>query len=168
MRCFLAVDIPKDVKEKCGEVQQELKKTNGDIKFVEYENLHLTVKFYGEVPKKNLDRIVDRVEEKLKPVKPIKTKFKNLGAFPNENFIKVIWVGVEIQNGLMEKFNKNSPHLTIARVKSRRNKEKIQKKLQELKDIYLGEMVIDELALFKSELTSAGPKYTKIKNFRLV
>lgn len=168
MRCFLAIDIPERIKNKCKKIQEEFKETEGNLNFVNYENMHFTVKFYGEVSEDGLNKLKKDIDSKLKNEKALEIELNGIGVFPDKNFIKVIWIGAKNLDNLTKKFNNHSPHLTIARVKSPKNKHKIQEKLEKLENVDIGKMKVDELTLYKSDLTPQGPVYTELYKFGLV
>ena len=180
MRCFIAVDAPDELKERIFKIQTKLKATGADLKLVEKENLHFTVKFLGEITEKEAEVVkefLNSLEEKS-----FEISIKGLGVFPTEDYIRVIWLGVEENKDvfldLIKKINENlnqsrkdkketTAHLTIARVKTARNKEKLKALIPNLKDTEIGKMKINSLKLMASELTSEGPKYKILAEFKL-
>jgi len=180
-RGFIAIDV--DVLPKLVELENEIKKTGANIKLVEPENIHITLKFLGDTEEAQINEIEEIMKKSIKEIDPFKIKFKNVGVFPNERYIKVIWIG--IKNGeqiqiIAEKINKVisklgferdkrkfSPHLTIARVKSAKNKEKILQLIQKYRDLEFADIKIESIKLKKSELTAKGPIYTTLKEVSL-
>ena len=182
IRSFLAIDIDNSLKDKIIEVQRSLREAEAQLKFVEPENLHFTLKFFGETNQKILEEISNIIKEKIKPYKPFKLKIEGLGVFPNKNYMRVLWLGVqnpeefsEIQKTLDKEFQKLGfrkersyiPHLTIARVKGGKNKARLREKIEELANTKIGEMQVKKLKLKKSELKPEGPEYTNLKTFKL-
>ncbi len=182
MRVFLAVEIDKNLLNKISNVQKEFAKCEAPIKFVETENLHCTLKFFGEIDENKLNEIIEAIEGKIKNHEPFKINIKKTGVFPNERYIRVLWLGMEniepftnLQKDLDEDFVKMGfkkersykPHLTIGRVKGAKNKAELLSKLQDIGDVEIGEMEISKIILKKSELTPVGPIYTTIKEFNL-
>ena len=182
MRVFLAMEIDKKLLDKISKVQKEFAKCKAPIKFVETENLHCTLKFFGEIDDNKLNEIIEAIESKIKNHEPFKISIKKTGVFPNEKYIRVLWLGMEdvepftnLQKDLDEDFVKMGfkkersyqPHLTIGRVKGAKNKAELLSKLQDIGDIEIGEMEISKIFLKKSELTPVGPIYTTIKEFDL-
>ena len=174
MRCFIAVDLPEVIKDKLFNLQ---KKLSGDakIKWVAKKNLHLTLKFLGDIAEKRLEQI----KEKLKEIKfkSFKVELDSLGVFPDEDYIRVIWVGlkpagkvIELQQkvdstllGLgFEKDQRFHSHLTLGRVKFVKNKENLKEKLK-LK--IKGGFEIKNFKLMKSELTKDGPVYGTLETY---
>jgi len=176
MRCFIAVDIPDQLKQKIIEVQKKLECEG--IKPTEKENLHFTLKFLGEISNEQ----IEQVKEKLRQIKlkPFRISINEVGVFPNLNYIKIMWLGCDSEEliGLaksvdkkmneirFEKNEKYQNHITIARVKAKPTKELI-KKIQELKDTEIGEMLVDSIKLKASKLTPKGPIYTDLEIFKL-
>ena len=176
MRCFVSVEIPEELKENIAKIQQNFKK-NG-IKLVEKENLHFTLKFLGEIDEEKTKDVATRLGS-LK-THPFPIVLRGIGAFPNERFPKIIWVGCqspELENlaGLIdsamfgigfvkEKNYKN--HITIARVKQRG--EGLSDLLGQLESIEIGVMNVEEICLKQSVLGRSGPKYADIKRFKFI
>ncbi|MDI9624761.1 MAG: RNA 2',3'-cyclic phosphodiesterase [Methanothermobacter sp.] len=182
IRSFLAIDVDNTLKDKIIEAQKVLEGADAQLKFVEPENLHFTLKFFGQIDNKMIEELSRVIKESIGSYKPFKLKIEGVGVFPNKNYMRVIWLGAEnpnefskIQKTLDEEFKKLGfkkeksyiPHLTIARVKGGKNKDKLLEKIEEIEDIKIGEMQIKELKLKKSELRPEGPKYTTIKTFKL-
>ena len=176
LRCFIAVDIPEKAREEIVKVQKILEKRNLFMgKLTEKENLHLTLKFLGEIDEGK----VGDVKKKLKEIKfsRFKVKLREIGVF-SEDFVRIIWAhlsgkGVlELQKEIDEKLDGFFPkekrfmsHLTIARVKSVKNREKL---LEELSKIKLNcEFEVDRFFLKKSTLTGEGPIYENLLELNL-
>ncbi|MBI5680919.1 MAG: RNA 2',3'-cyclic phosphodiesterase [Methanobacterium sp.] len=182
MRVFLAVEIDEKLLGKIAAVQKQFSESEAPVKYVETENLHYTLKFFGEIDKKKAKDIIKVVENKIQDYKPFEVNIKKSGAFPSEKYIRVLWLGMEdieqfstLQKDLDTEFinmgfkkeRSYIPHLTIGRVKGAGNKEELLSKLKELEDVEIGEMVINKLVLKKSDLTPLGPIYTTLKEFDL-
>ena len=177
MRVFIAIKVPEAIKEEISELQRDLDAQN--VRWVAPKNIHLTLKFLGEVPDGQIEAIADAMKSSLPEIKPFNISFEEeVDGFPNLNRPRVLWIGVKQGKveliELMQKLNrelsslgfvaetrKSVPHLTIGRVK------KVGRGfgLATLKvcPTFLAERVY----LIKSELTPQGPIYTDIKEFRL-
>ncbi|MEN6591769.1 MAG: RNA 2',3'-cyclic phosphodiesterase [Methanobacterium sp.] len=182
MRAFLAVDLDESLQDKVLEVQDKLNEANAAVKFVEKENLHFTCKFFGEISQDKRDKIIEIIKEKITKYDSFPINIKKLGVFPHLGYIRVVWLGLEDSGNFSrilmdfdEEFAKLGykkersyiPHLTIGRVKGKKNKEALVAKIKELEDIKIGSMKVDKLVLKKSELTSEGPIYTTAEEFKL-
>jgi 2'-5' RNA ligase len=178
IRCFIAIDIDQEkILEKILIVQKALEKSNADLKLVEAQNIHITLKFLGEIKEEKVNKVVEVM--KILQFKPFKINLKGLGAFPTINYPRVLWISIangfneasSIFNQLEEKLIKLgfpkeergfSPHITIARVKSGRGRNELIKVLQEFKNEEFGEMMVESVKLKRSILTSKGPIYSTI------
>jgi len=179
VRSFCAFDIedPKVVK-RLTEVQRMLASTGADLKLVEPQNIHLTVRFLGEVS----PAIVDAIYEEMKQVAfaPFEIELKGLGAFPKLSYPRVVWAGItkgaDKLASVFEQLEPRlrglgfkpdtkgfSPHLTIARVRTGRNKAQLIKLIREIEDYEFGIVKAERLRLKKSELTPRGPVYSTLR-----
>ena len=175
MRLFIAIDIDDDMREKFLPILNTLSRFSG-IKTVEPQNLHITLKFLGEV-----DSIkAERVKEKLSEIdfKPFTISFSSIGFFPNEKYMRVVWVGAEgeelyrLAKNVEEKMRKLGfkkekdfkGHLTLARIKRIERKEVLLKELERFNKRF-GEMEVSEFKVKKSTLTSKGPIYEDLYVF---
>ena len=172
IRCFISIDIPEGVKKQIEIIQNSLPEFIG--KKVELENLHLTLKFLGEINEKKLEEI----KKKLREIKfdSFNVKLDSAGIF-SESFIRIVWLhigGVEklqkqvdnILKGIFKPEVRFMSHLTIARIKKIKNKEKF---LDKIKGIKISKIIfkIDSFKLKKSELFSQGPKYSTLEEYKL-
>lgn len=108
-RCFLAIDIDPHLVQKIEEVQKEFKQTHNDVKYVEKENLHFTLKFFGNMTKNKIVSIKEAINTVLTKIKSssidnnhdannqAKTELaiEGIGTFPNKNYMKVLWIGTK-------------------------------------------------------------------------
>ena len=179
-RGFIAIDI--DSFPKLVQFENEIKNSGANVKLVEPENIHITLKFLGDTDEKHTDRIEEIIKDAVKDSDSFEIKLKGAGVFPNQNYIKVMWIGIEngeqigkIASKIDEKiselgFEKErrrfSAHLTIARVKSAKNKEKLLELIEKYRDIEFGSLKVDTIKLKKSELTPKGPIYTMLKEVK--
>ncbi len=168
MRAFIGIRIPSN--EKIIEILDLLKKEKG-IKAVEPENLHINLKFLGEISKSQYDEVT----KILKTIKerPFKVKVTGVGFFPSKSFIRVIFLKAEanelnkLQKQLEEKLEKIGflkekrefiPHITLARCKKKPD-EKLVNKILELAESLKLEVKVNKIELIKSTLNKAGPTY---------
>ena len=181
MRLFIAVKIDEKLKDKILEAQKGFAGL-GEITFVEKGNLHLTLKFLGEVS----DNTVNEISKRVKTVANKFTKFKisisGLSFFSSADLVKAIFIAVgegkdkineiekelnqELKSFREEDFNSH-PHITIGRVGHVKDKAKLIKKMDGLKNIFIGEMEIEEIILMESKLGAFGPVYSEIEKFEL-
>lgn len=175
VRCFVGFLLPEIVKEKVVGVQEEIKKLPIVCKFVEKENLHICFSFLGDVGEDSLERIETSLDSVCKGVEPIRAAVDKIKLIPNENFIRVLALGVvstELEE-LVYKINKivggdaKPPHITLCRVKKIESKDYVVQKLKEIRVERTG-FLVDSVCLIKSELRKDGPIYTVIKSFKLL
>lgn len=182
VRAFLAIDLDDDLKPKINKVIKEFKGIDTKIKYVELTNLHLTLKFFGDIDTNGLQLLKDTIANVVSDFKPFNIKIKGCGAFPNNNHIKVIWVGInddavikdlhakldaEFVKLGFDKDKKFSTHLTIGRMKSAKNKAKVKSIIEEHSEVEIGDMEVSAISLKKSTLTPSGPIYEDLEIFEL-
>ncbi len=178
LRAFLALDITEEqLISSLKDVQQEILATGADVKVVEPENLHFTLKFFGEIPETMAEQIYTSIANLT--LSPIQVRFEGLGCFPNLSRISVIWAGADPEaskimtnlasdvEGRLKKFGFHnergfSPHLTIARVRTGINKEKLQELINVYQGHLFGKDVLTSLKMKKSQLTPQGPIYSDV------
>ncbi len=169
MRLFIAIDLPESIKEDIKKIQEQLPEFRG--KKTEFENLHLTLKFLGEVDEETFKE----VKRKLKRIRmdAFEAELNSIGIFSD----RIIWLGItncnELQKeidekltGIFEKEERFMGHLTIARARDMGNKKSF---LNQLRKIKLPKMKfkIDKFILKKSILTEQKPIYEDMEIFRL-
>jgi len=182
IRSFIAVDMDEaSVISRLVEAQKALRNLGADLKLVEPENIHATVRFLGEVPAAT----VELVKEQMNQVRfsPFEAEFVGLGAFPSVGRINVVWVGMRKGHGEISQIFEQlepklrqigfapdrkgfSPHVTIARVKTGRKGEELARFVDEMRDTPFGIVHVEELRLKKSVLTPKGPVYSTIHAVR--
>jgi 2'-5' RNA ligase len=176
-RGFIAVDIAP--LPEIAKFIEELRKLNSSLKTVKLENIHLTLKFLGNVEESKIDKISEAMALSVKGIAPFRAKLKGSGVFPNLSRPRVIWLGVEnadnlirIANYLNENlqalgFEKESrafsSHITVGRVRVLKEREKLQALIRQTKDKEFGELEISSIKLKKSVLTPKGPEYSIVK-----
>jgi 2'-5' RNA ligase len=181
MRCFIAVDIEDDnVRNKLFNIAK-----NFDIlgvKIVEYENLHVTIKFLGEINEKIVEEIIGALSKIS--FKKFMIHVAELGAFPSLRNPRVIWAGIKegfdeitqlynlVENELKKaglKFPKEDfhPHVTLLRIKDDRAIKQVMKIFEQFSNGDFGKFYVTHFSLKNSQLTPRGPIYTNIKVFQL-
>jgi 2'-5' RNA ligase len=178
IRSFIAIEVDAaDVQERILWFQKGLVDTNADLKLVKTENIHITLKFLGDIT----TSMKEKISEELKWIQfsPFEIEFRDVGVFPRLNRINVIWIGikkgipelVDLKNqiesrltsiGFRQETQRFRPHLTIARVRSARNKNKLTTVILELQNSVFGSLLIDSIKFKKSILTPMGPLYSTL------
>jgi RNA 2',3'-cyclic 3'-phosphodiesterase len=178
IRAFIALEISPELREELKKVQKKLKQLSGEIMWIPKENMHITVRFLGNISKdqiKNVEQLTERVAKKLKSF-PISLGV--LGVFPYISDPKVLWAGIssgynqvtQINTLLSKELNSMKlkvedrhfhPHITLARIKSIKNKSILAELIDTIKLTTVNEE-INKLILYKSELNPEQVTYTKI------
>ncbi len=182
MRAFIAIDFPYELNNELFKLQDKFSsfKENASTTIVRVENIHITLKFLGETSNSKIQEIIDVLKE-IK-FKSFDLTLKDLDYFPSKEVPRVIWVslspGIKIERlheviieklkekNLITKADEFIPHVTLAKVKYIRNREKFQKNLDSIK-IKPINVKISSFQLKKSVLTKKGPIYETIKEFDL-
>jgi 2'-5' RNA ligase len=181
IRSFIAFDIRSNhVLDRLAKVQRLLAQTGADLKLVEPQNIHVTVRFLGNITIAKAEKIFEEMKEV--DFTPFNVLIKGLGAFPNPRYSRVVWAGlvsgVEELGSVFSQLEKRlislgfasdsrgfNPHLTIARVRSGRSKVRLADFIVENANYEFGSIKADCLLLKKSVLTPRGPIYSTLKEF---
>jgi RNA 2',3'-cyclic 3'-phosphodiesterase len=181
MRSFIAFDLQDEaVLNRLSLIQQLLIETGADLKLVETQNIHVTVRFLGEISQSTMEKVF----EAMKKVKftPFNIQIRGLGVFPSLNYPRVVWAGmtegVEQLKSIFSQLEPQmralgfepdthgfSPHLTIARVRSGANKQRLAEVVSKETDYDFGPIKANCLRLKKSQLSPRGPTYSTLKEF---
>ena len=94
IRAFLAVSLDPSIQQTLTQIQNEFKTLGCDVKWVKPHNIHLTLKFFGDIEKKQLNDIIDAVTDVLQGTSIMTASLSTLGTFPNLRSPKVVWVGL--------------------------------------------------------------------------
>jgi 2'-5' RNA ligase len=184
MRTFIAIPIPEDCLNMLERLQQNLRACRADVRYTPIKSIHLTLKFLGEVNPELLPELAKSVEKAAPRQAGFELRLRGIGCFPNQKNPRVIWCGIEGETErLSELFNSVEtacaslgfapehrdfhPHLTLGRVKGKRN-------LQPLLDcIKIGSDLerkfrVDCINIYKSTLRPRGAEYTVLRTIMLV
>ena len=183
MRIFIAVELPSDVKNQIARMQAELKKVPAQVSWTKAENVHLTLKFLGEIEEKQLQPVTQAARAGCKGIKKFKISLKGVGGFPNLRQPRVIWIGT--QNGAEELISlqakidteldkagfpkeekKFRPHFTLGRVRVPKNIEKLAQALGST-EFQTADFDILHLNVMKSQLSPGGSIYTVLERIDL-
>jgi len=183
IRSFIAFDLSDEqILEKISSVQTKLNEAGADLRLVKPQNIHITLRFLGEVPAEIIKNVTEEMEYVKAP--SFEVVLRGVGTFPSIKYPRVIWVGIEkgsdeakeIHSQLEPRLRKIglipdkkgfSPHLTIARVRSGRNRSELVNILNELKEYDFGVIQAEFLRLKRSTLKPDGPIYSTIHEIKL-
>ena len=184
IRCFVATEIPNELKTKIEEYILSLRKISHDIKWIRAKNLHITLKFLGEIPQELLLKVQSELSGISNIVKPFKLSIGDVGFFPNQYKPRVIWLGRQndVNNSLFkihEWIDENleplgferekrrfSPHLTLGRIKSPGDYKHLKEYFNKYK-FQTYNFKISDVVLMKSVLKPSGAEYSKLKVYSL-
>jgi 2'-5' RNA ligase len=187
MRCFIAINIPEEIRAELADLQKELAGRvdihKGDVKWVELEGMHLTLKFLGEVPDNQITAIFNVVKEVAGRHPAFDFAVKEVGSFGGRS-ARVLWVGaglespelLQLQQDLEEKLaeagwpkegRQFSGHLTLCRIRNSKAGEKLAQLAQQYEDFDLGTVRADSITVYESQLRPEGPIYTPLGNYKL-
>jgi RNA 2',3'-cyclic 3'-phosphodiesterase len=183
-RLFIALPVDSEMKHRLNKLTSALETRDTHVKWVEEENFHLTLKFLGETRQEKIEEIRKALSELLKDTAGFEIYLKNLTAFPGMTNPKVICVDIisgteklariadSIENsleklGFPRENRKFRPHLTLGRLKSPDNCEKLKDKIEKFREFDGGKIQVNEICLMQSNLTRKGPIYTTVEKFVL-
>jgi 2'-5' RNA ligase len=183
LRAFVALEISDDkVLDSIVSFQRELAATGADLKLVDRQNLHFTLKFLGEIP----ESMIEEADRRLKGLRlgGSTVSVTGVGAFPSVSRPNVVWVGMprddaakarpiaEAVIGALEGIGERDRrpfevHLTLARVRSGRNREELTALIEASSERPFGVLRLTTIALKSSQLTPSGPVYSDLGVYNL-
>lgn len=184
IRTFIAIDIPPWVKTQIAGIQNRLRSLDLNASWVGRENMHMTLKFLGDIDPKLAPAIKETLTEVLDPMPKFSVCLGGLGVFPRPERPRVVWVALQDSSGALKtlwektgdalsilKFPKEtrefSPHLTLGRIKSSKGKELLKEALQTASATDPVSFEIASVKLYQSRLTPKGSIYTALEEFNL-
>lgn len=192
-RLFAAVDLSAEVARTANAILSDLKRSVASgVTWVRPEHIHVTVKFYGAVPVEDVDRLKTALDRAAQNVAPPLLTVSGAGTFPPRGAPRVVWLGLGDEGGRLAAlrdavelgsegvgFARESrafrPHLTLGRVRpspswsgqKARAADAIRDAIAPFEGREFGACVVDELVLYRSELSREGPRYTALARFPL-
>jgi 2'-5' RNA ligase len=188
LRLFIAIAVPPEMRIAMTRAQQELRPLAApeDVRWVRPEQLHLTLKFLGNVPADSVGTMKNSLVEACVGISPFQLRANGIGFFPNARSPRVIWIGlknegdglIQLQSRVETFFTpfaerqtgeKFLAHVTIGRFqKFRRHKaEKLLARALSFKNHAFGEWRVEEINLMQSELSPSGAIHKKLFSARL-
>lgn len=179
MRAFIAIELPAAVRQALVKVQEELAQARADVKWVEEDHLHVTMRFLGEITAPQRQGIEGCLHDVASRFRTIQLSLSSLGAFPSPSSPRVIWVGIEQGKDELARLAQELErqlegleiqkeergfvaHVTLGRVRSSRHRAQLTSQLNGLTWRPPEPFWADHLAFFQSSLTSAGAVYTPL------
>ena len=164
MRAFIAIELSPEIKDSLSTMQSRLKYSGADVKWVEVNNIHLTLKFLGDIIEEKCESIKSILDEIGRLSKPFEISIKNVGAFPNINYPRVIWVGLDKGAAEATALAENIGRETV---KLGFQKEALKEKISTIQLPIIKPHAVSSVALFESKLSPKGPIYTRLHEARL-
>lgn len=180
IRSFIAVQLSDELKTGIGNTITIFKKTGADVKWVRQENLHITLKFLGNIDEGQIGPIGSRISDIALKHTNFDFTLTGTGAFPDYRKARVLWIGIRDHNHLLsvvrdldeamerEGFDRErrpfSPHITIGRVRSPRGIDKLAAELVKYKNMDFGTQSAGSIHLVKSILKPGGAEYNTISS----
>ena len=183
IRCFIAIDLPDDVRDAISEAQARLKRAHVGVKvsWTKINNIHITLQFLGYVEETIIDKIKSALHTVAAQGGPFELSVQGAGAFPREDRPSVIWVGCDDTHGKLKalahavqeatqplgfepEHREFSAHLTLGRVKDPRPDVALTSAIDSLKDNVFGALRVEAIHLVESQLHPEGSIYTKLSS----
>jgi 2'-5' RNA ligase len=179
IRTFIAIELPEKIIYTISKIQEEIKSYGLKIRWVRPENIHLTLKFLGDIKEADTEKVAKAVSESVTGYPPISLAVKGIGVFPGIKSPRVVWLGVSNQLDVLTTFQKTLDekleaigfpkekrpfrgHLTLGRIKSKIDPKTLNDVLKEFTQFESERFFADRIILYKSELKPKGPVYTKL------
>ncbi len=187
MRCFIAVDIDEKIRGALGDLQRQLQSKadikKSDVKWVKPDNIHLTLKFLGEIEDEKVVELCNTVKDVAGRHKSFELGVESVGCFGGRS-ARVLWVGTGQVNSNLLRLQKDieqqlalagwpkesrefTGHLTLCRVRKPKAGLELAAVSADYRDFKLGVMPADSVSVYQSRLTPTGPVYTLLGNYKL-
>jgi 2'-5' RNA ligase len=185
IRCFLAFELPEDIKAIVTRVSGEIRKSSLDVRWVRPEFIHLTVVFMGDIESEQVSVMGEPLRVVCLDHSPFTISLKPMGCFPNSRNPRVIWLGIDGDLDRMSRFRDDlqqalspfgvkeeerafRPHLTLGRFKKPGKRQmELEQLLAKYHDLSSPACTLGELVLFRSDLKPGGAVYTKMTSWAL-
>ncbi len=183
MRTFIAIKIEPEalLLQKMADLKKEL--AQEPIKWVDKQNLHLTLKFLGETSEEQVTQIKNMLEELASLQPPVSFIVSGMGYFKSRGMPRVLFA--DIHNGealqqlaegietLLTPLGYNNetrpfnPHLTLGRINFLKNKQQFYQAVEAHQYVSLKSVSINEIIFFQSHLMPEGPEYRELGKYDL-
>lgn len=184
IRTFIAVEIDDEIRDRLYEFITQLKNADADVKWISPENIHLTLKFVGNVKEDILPDLNKIIGDAASCASPFKMNIEKVGAFPTikrphvifvcaqekgDNLLKIYEsIDVNLEKlGIKKDSRKFVGHITLGRVKSQKNMKKLINALNFDGVNSFGQEKVNSISLMRSVLTPSGPIYTRLNSFEV-
>jgi RNA 2',3'-cyclic 3'-phosphodiesterase len=179
LRAFIAIELPEKVRSALHLVQEQLKEYRFKVTWTRLENIHLTLKFLGDIKREKVEPVVRIIEQAAHDSSPMTLCSQAVGFFPGVKHPRVLWTGIsgqtdtladfqgKIDKGLFDLgFQKDKKsftgHLTLGRIKGGGSPELFIDIMKKFRNITTDTFIVDFVNLYQSRLMPSGPIYTKL------
>lgn len=179
MRCFIAVELGKDIQSALLNAINILKEKDGKVRWAKPLGIHLTLKFLGKIKSEFIPKIESVLKKTAKKHTPFSLNTKGIGTFPlRSHKPSIIWAGIEeneslvslhedldinlIKLGFPGEKRKFRPHLTLGRIKSYNRIDRLLSEISKYQEFEFGKKTVSKIVLYESILKPSGAEYRKI------
>ena len=176
IRTFICIEIPDRIKERIAELQRELRRTDAQVSWAKPSNIHLTIKFLGDVTRPRIERVIHAVERAASSIAAFEVEVGGAGCFPSPRSPRVLWIGLTGLPDLLKQLHASiedelygegfpreskrfSPHLTIGRVRAPKNANRLAEELLAT-GFEPEKFPAREIIVMRSDLKPTGSVYT--------
>lgn len=184
MRTFIAIDFSEGIKARLIALQDRIRSQVPSLSWVKPEQLHLTLKFLGEIDETVVSTVGDAISQVTANFGPFDLSLKGAGTFGHRDSASVIWVGIKDTGQTLYKLQADlesaleplgfpredrpfKPHLTLARNKNPRQSQQVRKQVDAEADFAGGCEHVESLTFYQSVLSRAGPAYSVLSTHPL-
>jgi 2'-5' RNA ligase len=184
IRAFIALTPSETLLQRFAEVQTALQRLSLPFRWVQPSHIHLTLKFLGDIAPEMMDPIVRVLHHTVIPFPPFTISIRGLGCFPNQTRPRVLWMGVHSSHDMLLHLQQRleaellalgfaaeerpfQPHLTLARGQQRVSQPQLTKALQAYDNWHFGEMRVEQVMLYQSQLHRHGAVYSMLRSIPL-
>jgi 2'-5' RNA ligase len=184
VRAFIAISLSSDLKAKLADLQREFRHLAVDAAWVREAGFHLTLKFLGEIEPQQIAPINACMIEAVHGHQPFTIALSGVGLFPDESHPRVLWVGIQDDEGHLTRLQRTleaslsrqgfrpeerpfTPHLTLARLKRVARRAELLACVNRHRGTRVGELAVECLELFESQLHPSGARYLSVKSVPL-
>jgi 2'-5' RNA ligase len=183
VRTFVALPIPRESRKALDEAQGPLRATKADVRWISAASIHLTLKFLGEIDPETLPGLTRALRESIQAHRPFTLCLRGLGAFPGLAAPRIVWCGIEGETDMLETLQKDvesvcarlgfppeervfRPHLTLGRVRGKRNLHRLVECIK-ITSVCENSFEVNGINLYKSTLTPGGAMYDVLERLPL-
>ena len=183
IRCFIAIELEEKIKNQLAEQQKLFRKrlsgNESSIKWVKPEQIHLTLKFLGNVADQDILEICNAVSRAVSEFQPFSFSIGTCGSFPPNRPARVLWIGITQGQPELKQLAKRvdhwvnkigfplekrafSGHLTLARIRQTNAGKAVSRVAEQTAVDNLGVQTVSAITVFQSDLRPGGPIYTPL------